>query len=151
MNSSTIIFREYNVDRDPEKIVKFLYTDFDSEEGIQSIINDDAIFRESPEDSARFVAEINGELHASLVLIRKKDNPENFTLHSLVTSVKMRQKGLANALFSMSKIWVTLQGGTCIESSTALDNVAAQKFFDANDFREVGKSTKEFLYELTLN
>ena len=144
-----IKFRPYDFDNDPKRIVKHLYRNFNSHDGIDTLHREDRIFLDKPHDNIRFVAEINNELHSSLVLMRSKD-PTMFTLYSLVTSEEMRGLGLATALFGYSKVWIRLQSGLIVSASTALDNHSAQRFFSANDFRQIEHDNKEIYYEYSM-
>jgi hypothetical protein len=149
MGQYNIQFRPYDFEKDPEQIVKYLYTDYQSSEGIQSIRVEDSIFKNKQKDNIRFVAEINGELHSSLVLMRD-DEETSFSLYSLVTSEQMRGIGLASGLFAYAKVWVKLQSGLVIRSSTAIDNIRAQKFFEGNKFKIIKTTNDEVFYEYYL-
>ncbi|MFW9991752.1 MAG: GNAT family N-acetyltransferase [Candidatus Odinarchaeota archaeon] len=133
--------RPYDFENDPPRIVKHLYTAMQGKEGINTLKKSDGYFLKKPEERMRFVAEIDGELIASLVLLRGEMSGDRhkFFLHSPITAERYRGKGITSLLFRYAVTWVEEKGGRLIITSTAKNNTGARKFFEKAGFTLFGE------------
>ena len=103
-----LILREYDFDKDPPKLVKYVYDKMNSPEGIIALKKDDRWFKDEFQIRVRLVAEYKEELIASLQLngcLGPKPN-DQFRLTSVATAPQYRGTGISSILFEFAKEWV---------------------------------------------
>jgi len=138
--NTKVVFREYDFDLDPPKIVKFLYDEMNSKEGIIKLREGDAWFHDPLITRVRLVAEIDGELYASLNLqgcLGRNPN-ERFNLTSVVTAPTFRGTGLSGLMFNYACEWAKLHGGRMLLVETWDTNHVAKAFYEKIGFKQYG-------------
>jgi GNAT superfamily N-acetyltransferase len=139
--NSVVILREYDYENDPKKLVMYLYNQMGSfEENLQSVIEGDEWLKDRYESRKRFVAEISGELFASVIVERGLSTfvQHRYRLYSVVTAPHYRGTGLSQILFEYTKEWIRKHGGKLTLVETWEDNVSARKFYEKMGFKQYG-------------
>jgi len=138
--NSYVILREYDFESDPEKLVKYLFDKMNSKEGVKELRKEDKIFREATLGLTRFVAEIEGELHATITVEQGNSmwTEHRFRLFSIVTSLQYHGTGLSQLLFQYVKEWIIKQNGNLILVETWEDNKRACSFYEKLGFKQYG-------------
>ncbi|MBN2156890.1 MAG: GNAT family N-acetyltransferase [Candidatus Lokiarchaeota archaeon] len=140
-----VMLREYDLKRDPEKLVAHLFNTMDSwEENIQSVFEGDKWFQEPNQFRRRLVAEIEGELFATVTVERGLSpyGSHRFRLYSVVTAPQYQGSGLSQILLEYVREWIKTQGGTLILVETWESNIPARKFYEKLGFKEYGRLPK---------
>ena len=135
-----VIFREYDFDLDPPKIVKYLYDQMNSDEGILKLREGDEWFHDSLITRVRLVAEIDGELYATCNLegcLGRTPN-DKFRLTSVVTSSNFRGTGLSRLMFNFACTWAKKHGGRMLLVETWDNNYVAKAFYEKIGFKQYG-------------
>lgn len=138
---SELILREYDLEKDPEKLAVHLFNQMDTlEENIQSIRDGDQWFQQRFYFRKRLVAEIEGELYATTTVERgiNHHTQHRFRLHAVVTAPQYQGTGLSQILFEYVKEWIKIQGGTLILVETWENNLRARKFYEKIGFQQYG-------------
>ena len=135
-----VILREYNFDLDPYKLVIHLFDKMNSENGIKELKEGDVWYHDSQITRVRLVAEIDGELYASLNLqgcLGQTPN-DNFRLTSVVTSSNFRGTGLSRLMFNFACQWAKSHGGRMLLVETWDTNYVAKAFYEKIGFKQYG-------------
>ncbi|MCF2141072.1 MAG: GNAT family N-acetyltransferase [Candidatus Lokiarchaeota archaeon] len=139
-NGSPLIFREYDFENDPPKLVKYLYDKMNSPDGIAALKKGDLWLKDKSQVRVRLVAEYEQELIASLVLegcLGPKPN-DRFTLFSVVTAPQYRGKGISKLLFEFAKEWIRRYNARILLVETWENNLSARKFYEKMGFKQYG-------------
>ncbi len=138
--NTQVIFREYNFDLDPPKIVIYLYDQMNSDEGIIRLREGDTWFHDPLITRVRLVAEINGELYATCNLegcLGRTPN-DKFNLSSVATSPNYRGTGLSRLMFNFACQWAKSHGGRMLLVDTWDNNFPAKAFYEKMGFIQYG-------------
>ena len=138
--NTKVIFREYNFDLDPPKIVIYLYDQMNSDEGILKLREGDTWFHDPLITRVRLVAEIDGKLYAVCNLegclgITPNDQ---FRLTSVATSPNFRGPGLSRLMFNFACKWAKSHGGRMLLVDTWDNNYVAKAFYEKIGFIQYG-------------
>ena len=133
----TITFRSYDLERDPDKIVKTLFSAATS----TKIRRADHFFTEDPNHRKRFVAEIENDLHGTITVVRDHIPSTKYraTLYSVVVSPEYRGTQLASLLLAYCEKRVRELGVRMLFTSTMSDNIPTQKFFLKHHYTQYGE------------
>ena len=137
--NTQVIFREYNFDLDPPKLVIHLFDKMNSEEGILKLREGDAWFQDPQITRVRLVAEIDGVLNATCTLegcLGPTIN-DKFNLYAVVTAPAYRGSGLSHLMFNFACQWAKSHGGRMLLVET-WDNNAAKAFYEKIGFKQYG-------------
>ncbi|MHA1111821.1 MAG: GNAT family N-acetyltransferase [Promethearchaeota archaeon] len=132
-----VILREYDLINDPEKLAVHLFNQMETKEAnIQSIREGDKWFEDRFYFRKRLIAEIEGELHATLTMEKglNRFTEHRFRLFSVVTSPQYRGTGLSQILLDYTKEWTKEHGSTILLVETWEDNIPARKFYEKMGF-----------------
>ncbi len=138
--NTQVIFREYNFDLDPPKLVIHLYDQMNSKKGIIKLREGDVWFHDPLITRIRFVAEIEGELCATCNLegcLGPSPN-DKYKLSSVVTAPSYRGTGLSHLMFNFVCQWAKSHGGRMLLVETWDNNFAAKAFYEKMGFKQYG-------------
>lgn len=138
LQDGIVYLRRYKIETDPEKLVVYLYDKMKTKEGIQQLRDSDTRFLKRKNLEARFVAEFEGELIASLELNTEYWNKEGYHMYSVITAPLFRGTGISQMLFQYVCRWVKSQGKKLITTDTYGDNLRALSFFNKIGFIQFG-------------
>lgn len=135
-----VLFREYNFENDPPKLVKYLFNQMNSKAGISELRVGDSWFHDNHVTRVRLVAEINGELYATATLEGSLGPLINdkYTLFSVVTAEKYRGTGLSQLLINFACQWAKNHSGRLMLVETWESNERARKFYEKIGFHQFG-------------
>lgn len=136
--STQVILREYDLEFDPEKLVKFLFDKMNSEQGIKELKEGDKWLHDPERNRKRFVAEIDEELYATIT-VEQEDGAltgHRFRLYAVVTTKHYQGTGLSQLLFQYVKEWIREQQGKLVLVETWEDNIGARKFYKKIGFAQ---------------
>jgi ribosomal protein S18 acetylase RimI-like enzyme len=139
--STHAILREYDMENDPEKLVIHLFNQMKStEENINSVREGDKWFQDPDHQRKRFVAEIEGDLYATISVGQGMNRLEmhRYRMYSVVTAKQYQGTGLSALLFEYVKEWIEQQNGRLILVETWEDNMRARKFYEKLGFIQYG-------------
>ncbi|MHA1510946.1 MAG: GNAT family N-acetyltransferase [Promethearchaeota archaeon] len=138
--NTQVIFREYNCDLDPPKLVIHLFDQMNSEEGILKLREGDSWLHDSLFTRVRLVAEIDGELCATYTLqgCRGPTPNDKFNLYSVVTAPSYRGTGLSRLMFNFVCKWAKEHGGRMLLIETWDNNYVAKAFYEKMGFNQYG-------------
>ena len=135
-----LILREYDFDKDPPKLVKYVYDKMNSPEGIIALKKGDHWFKDEFQIRVRLVAEYKEELIASLQLngcLGPKPN-DQFRLTSVATAPQYRGTGISSILFEFAKEWVKPYNARMLLVETWETNIGARKYYEKLGFKQYG-------------
>lgn len=138
--NTQVIFREYNFDLDPPKLVIHLFDQMNSKEGIIKLREGDEWFHDSQITRVRLVAEIDGVLNATCTLegcMGPKPN-DKFNLYAVVTAPHYRGTGLSRLMFDFACKWARSNGARMLLVETWDNNDAAKAFYEKIGFIQYG-------------
>ncbi len=132
-----VILREYDFDNDPKKLVIHLFNQMDSyEENLQSVLEGDKWFDDPHQFRKRLVAEIEGELIATVTIEKGLSSftDHRYRLYAVVTAPQYRGTGLSQIFFDYIKEWIKGHRGSMILVETWENNISARKFYEKMGF-----------------
>lgn len=135
-DGTDIVFRPYDFEEDPPRLVKHLFTSTSE----QNIRDENPFFKEEGKLRVRLVAEIDGELHATLTLIREDlvHGKHIVRVFSSATSETHRGTGLSLQMMEYGKNAACELSIKIMLTDTWASNNRARAFYEKCGFLQYG-------------